>query len=77
MNCDNDFYLKYNNTYVKVKPFCESSDTHYKIYLQDGEVKLTKYLNDEGTMQWRESGIGESQLAQQLGRLIDEQQKDS
>jgi hypothetical protein len=76
MNCDNDFYVRYDKTYVKVKPFCESSYTHYKVYLHDREVKLLKYVDEFGTCHWRETGEGESQLANELGRLIEEQQKE-
>lgn len=76
MDCDNDFYVRYNKTYVKVKPFCESSNTHYKVYLHDAEVKLLKYLDEYGIMHWRESGKEETALAQELGKLIEEQQKE-
>jgi hypothetical protein len=76
MNCDNDFYVRYNKTYVKVKPFCESSNTHYKVYLQEHEMKLVKYFDDAGLIHWHESGKGESDLALELGKLIEEQQKD-
>jgi hypothetical protein len=76
MNCDNDFYVRYDKTYVKVKPFCESNNTHYKVYLQDQEVKLVKYVDELGVLHWQESGKGESGLASELGKLIEEQQKE-
>jgi len=75
MNCDKDFYVRYNRTYVKVKPFCESSDVHYKVYLLDQEVKLQSVTADNGNVRWIEYKKGETDLANALGRLIEEQQK--
>ncbi|MCW3081902.1 hypothetical protein [Segetibacter sp.] len=77
MNCDNDFYVQFDKTYVKVKPFCESSNMHYKVYLLEQELKLLKLVDDEGTVRWHETGKGESDLATQLGKLIEEQQKET
>jgi hypothetical protein len=76
MNCDNDFYVRYDKTFVKVKPFCESSNMHYKVYLQEQEVKLLKFIDEAGTVHWHETGKGESLLATELGKLIEEQQKE-
>jgi hypothetical protein len=76
MNCDNDFYVRYDKTYVKVKPYCESSNTYYKVYLPEHEVKLLKYVDESGTIHWHQSGDGESVLATELGKLIEEQQKE-
>lgn len=76
MNCDNDFYIRYDKTYVKVKPFCESSNMHYKVYLQEQEVKLLKHVDEYGTVSWHETGRGKSTLAMELGKLIEEQQKE-
>lgn len=75
MNCDNDFNIPYNRTYVKVKPFCESSDVHYKVYLSDKELKIQPYIDDMGISHWHEFDKGETELAQELGRLIEKQQK--
>ncbi|GEO08583.1 hypothetical protein [Segetibacter aerophilus] len=76
MNCDNDFYVRFDKTFVKVKPFCESSNMHYKVYLQEQEVKLLKFIDEAGTTHWHETGKGESNLATELGKLIEEQQKE-
>jgi hypothetical protein len=76
MNCDNDFYVRFDRTYIKVKPFCESSNTHYKVYLHEQEVKLLKFIDEVGTVHWHEKGRGESALAVELGKLIEEQQKE-
>jgi hypothetical protein len=76
MNCDNDFYIRFDKTYIKVKPFCESSNTHYKVYLQEREVKLLKYVDESETIHWHEAEKGESNLAAELGKLIEEQEKD-
>jgi len=46
MNCDNDFNIPFNHTYVKVKPFCESSDVHYKVYLVSNNLKLNQKWQD-------------------------------
>lgn len=75
MNCDNDFNISYNHTYVKVKPFCESNNVHYKVYLPDKEVKVEMYTGENGTIRWREFDKGETGLAKDLGRLIEQQQK--
>jgi len=75
MNCDNDFNIPYNHTYVKVKPFCESSDVHYKVYLGENELKIQLHTDETGVHHWREFDKGETQLAKELGRLIEEQQK--
>jgi len=75
MNCDKDFYVRYNRTYVKVKPFCESSDVHYKVYLLDQEVKIQPVPDDKGDIRWIEYKKGETALADELGKLIAEQQK--
>jgi hypothetical protein len=75
MNCDNDFYVRYQRTYVKVKPFCESSDVHYKVYLHDHEVKLQSVTDESGVVHWSEYKKGETELAKHLGKLIEEQQK--
>jgi hypothetical protein len=75
MNCDNDFYVPYNHTYVKVKPFCESTDVHYKVYLQENEVKLQSIMDEKGMIRWSEYSKGETDLAKVLGKLIEEQQK--
>jgi len=75
MNCDNDFYVRYNRTYVKVKPFCESSDLHYKVYLLEQEVKLQSVTDENGWVRWIEYNKGETDLANELGRLIAEQQR--
>lgn len=77
MNCDNDFYVRYYRTYVKVKPFCESTDVHYKVYLHDCEVKLQMVIDEGGETHWREPVKGETILAKELGKLIEEQQKES
>ncbi|MDQ6812655.1 MAG: hypothetical protein M3040_02775 [Bacteroidota bacterium] len=77
MNCDNDFYIRHNKTYVKVKPFCESSNTHYKVYLHEHEVKLLKHTDGNGSVIWHETGEGQSALAEELGKLIEEQQKET
>ncbi len=75
MNCDNDFNIPYNRTYVKVKPFCESSDIHYKVYLLEKELKIQPYTDDMGVIRWHEFDKGETDLAKELGRLIEDQQK--
>ncbi len=75
MNCDNDFNIPFNRTYVKVKPFCESSDVHYKVYLAEKELKIQSYTDERGQNHWREYEKGETDLAKELGRLIEEQQK--
>ena len=77
MNCDNDFYIPYDRTYIKVKPFCESTVVHYKVYLPQGEMKVQPYFDEQGTRHWHEFQKGESQLAQEIGKLIDEQQTDT
>ncbi|MCW3111571.1 MAG: hypothetical protein JWQ09_6077 [Segetibacter sp.] len=77
MNCDNDFYVRYARTYVKVKPFCESSEVHYKVYLHENEVKLQMVIDEGGVIHWREPVKGETSLARELGKLIEEQQKES
>lgn len=77
MNCDNDFYIRYDKTYVKVKPFCESDNMHYKVYLNEHEVKLLKHTDEAGSVYWQETGKGESALASELGKLIEEQQKEA
>jgi hypothetical protein len=71
MNCDNDFNIPYNKTYVKVKPFCESSEVHYKVYLPEGEIKVQPYKDNNGNNHWREFDKGETPLAIELGRLIE------
>lgn len=76
MNCDNDFYIRYDRTYVKVKPFCESTDVHYKVYLHDREVKLQMVTDESGAIHWYEYSKGETPLAIELGKLIEEQQKE-
>lgn len=75
MNCDKDFNIPYNRTYVKVKPFCESSDVHYKVYLPEKELKIQLYTDEKGANHWHEFNKGESDLARELGRLIEEQEK--
>lgn len=75
MNCDQDFYVPYNKTYVKVKPFCESSVTRYKVYLHDTEVIVQMYYTEDGLKHWREYNKGESDFAKELGALIEEQLK--
>jgi hypothetical protein len=57
---------------VKVKPFCESSDVHYKVYLQEQEIKIQPVTSEDGKIHWRESVKGETQLAIELGKLIEE-----
>ncbi len=74
MNCDNDFNIFYNNTQVKVKPFCESADLHYKVYLPQGELKVEPHTEEGGRTYWTEYSKGETVLANELGMLIDEQQ---
>ncbi len=75
MNCDNDFNIPFNRTYVKVKPFCESTDIHYKVYLGEKELKIQLHTDENGVHRWREFDKGETDLAKELGRLIEEQQK--
>lgn len=75
MNCDNDFNIPYKHTYIKVKPFCESSDIHYKVYLWEKELKIQPYTDDTGVHHWHEFDKGETDLAKELGHLIDEQLK--
>lgn len=75
MNCDNDFNIPYNHTYVKVKPFCESSDIYYKVYLLEKEIKIQFFTNNFGVSQWHEFNKGETELARELGCLIEKQQK--
>lgn len=77
MNCDNDFYVPYKRTYVKVKPFCESTEVHYKVYLPENEVKLQMVCDESGATHWREYSKGETSLANELGKLIEAQQKDT
>jgi len=77
MNCDKDFYIPYNLTYVKVKPFCESSDVHYKVYLPQGEIKVQPYNDEQGMRRWHVYNEGETDMAKELGRLIEDQETDS
>jgi hypothetical protein len=77
MNCDNDFYIPYNRTYIKVKPFCESSDVHYKVYLLQGEIKVQPFADEHGNRHWHEYQKGETALAKELGKLIEEQESDT
>ncbi len=74
MNCENDFNIPYNSTYVKVKPFCESSDVHYKVYLPQGEIKVQPYTDEAGVSRWREYEKGDTELATELGKLIEIQE---
>ena len=76
MNCDKDFYIPYNSTYVKVKTFCESSDVHYKVYLPQGEIKVQPYKDDQGIRHWHTYKEGETNLAKELGKLIEDQEAD-
>ena len=75
MNCDNDFNVPYNRTYIKVKPFCESNNIHYKVYLHDREVQVQMFTDEKGIPHWHEFEKGETGLAKELGRLIEQQQK--
>jgi hypothetical protein len=75
MNCDNDFNIPYNHTYVKVKPFCESSDVHYKVYLEEKELRIQLQTDAAGVYHWREFDKGETYLAKELGRLIEEHER--
>lgn len=75
MNCNEDFNIPFNNTYVKVKPFCESTDLHYKVYLFEKELKIQLHTDENGKHYWRELNKGETDLAKEIGKLIEEQQK--
>ena len=75
MNCDNDFNIPYKRTYVKVKPFCESSEIHYKVYLSEKEIRIQLLSDLNGHNRWHEFDKGETDLAKELGRLIEQQQK--
>lgn len=70
MNCDEDFYIPFENTYVKVKPFCTSSTIHYMVYLPQGEVKIVLKNGDDGSTYWHEFEKGETDLSRKLGSLI-------
>lgn len=74
MNCDKDFYISYDHTFVKVKPFCESSEVHYKVYLPEGEIKVQPYAYEGGAGRWREFAEGDTERARKLGKLIEEQE---
>ncbi len=73
MNCNNDFNIPYNHTYIKVKPFCQSSDVHYKVYLFEKELKIQLHTDEMGIHHWQEFNKGETDLAKELGKLIEEQ----
>ena len=77
MNCDNDFNIPYQRTYVKVKPFCESSVVYYRVYLPVGEIKVQPYQDELGNRHWREFEKGETPLALELGALIEDQERDN
>ena len=75
MNCNDDFNIPYRHTYIKVKPFCESNDLHYKVYLFEKELKIQLSTDENGNHHWSEFGKGETEIAKELGKLIEEQQK--
>jgi len=66
------FTIFYNNEQVEVDTVCEDKDMKFCVHLAKGDVLLEIGGNKEDEMEhWCEVGKGETELATQLGELIE------
>jgi hypothetical protein len=73
MDCEKDtFSIFYDNRRIEVDPFCLDKDMKFRVHLPKGDVLLEMEWDKENQMEhWCEVGKGETELATQLGELIE------
>jgi len=73
MDCDKaTFSICFNNNTVEIDTVCEGSDTKFNVHLPQGDLLIEMDWSAENDVQcWHEVGKGETELATQLGELIE------
>ena len=69
--CDEEFYIPFNNKEVLVTVLCEGNDVHFTVHLPHRRVKLVHDVDEEGRDYWIEDPAGETRLSMELGELIE------
>jgi len=69
--CDEEFYIPYNNQDTLVTVICEGNDVHFNVHLPGKKIKLVHDVDEEGRDYWIEDSNGETKLATELGELIE------
>jgi hypothetical protein len=69
--CDEEFYIPYNDQETLVNVICEGNDVQFYVHLPERQVKLVHDVDEEGRDYWIEDPAGETRLAMKLGELIE------
>jgi hypothetical protein len=70
-DCDEEFYIPYRDQEIPVSVLCEGNDVHFAVHLPGRKLKLVHDVDEEGRDYWIEANEGETELATELGELIE------
>lgn len=62
----------YKGNMVKVTPVAADERTQFIAHMSKGDVKIEMIVKEDRNKYWQEAGIGETDLAKELGTLIEE-----
>ncbi len=62
----------YKGNMVKVTPVATDERTQFIAHMSKGDVKIEMIVTQDRNRYWQEAGIGETDLAKELGKLIEE-----
>lgn len=62
----------YKGNMVKVTPVPTDERTQFIVHMAKGDVKVEMVVKDDRSKYWREVGTGETDLANELGELIEQ-----
>ena len=57
---------------VKVTPVATDERTQFIAHMPKGDVKIEMIVKEDRNKYWQEVGIGETELAKELGNLVEE-----
>jgi hypothetical protein len=69
--CDEEFYIPYRNQETLVKLICDGNEVYFNVHLAEGIKKIVHDVDEEGRDYWIEDPAGETDIATQLGELIE------
>lgn len=62
----------YKGNMIKVTPVAAGERTQFIAHMSKGDVKIEMIVKEDRNKYWQEAGIGETDLAKELGKLIEE-----
>lgn len=62
----------YKGNMIKVTLVEAKGRTQFIAHMSSGDVKIEMMVKEDRNKSWQETGIGETELADELGKLIEE-----